>query len=242
MIVVVPMAGRGTRLASRSADIPKPLIDVSGRPMLAWAVESLAAIDYSRIVFVALADHSSRYDLPNLVHTIAGSRASVIEIDHVTEGQLCTVIAARNAIDAGEDLLVASADTFVESDLASDIADRTDECRGLISVARLAGDHWSFAAVDETGWVTAVAEKNRISPLASTGLYYFSSGREFLETADDIIQRKETTRGEYYVIQVYKAYLERRWRVGVSEAREAWDMGTPEALSNFECWLETRGK
>ena len=52
------------------------------------------------------------------------------------------------------------------------------------------GEQWSFARADQSGKVIEVAEKKRISNNVSTGLYYFSSGYEFLNTADEIIKSK----------------------------------------------------
>jgi len=152
----------------------------------------------------------------------------------VTEGQLCTVLAARDWITKDEDLLIASADTYVISPLANNIAQRAADCRGIISVARLPGERWSFARVDEQGHVVEVAEKIRISDYASTGLYYFSNGCEFVKFADEIIAKQEKTRGEYYVIPVYQKYIDKGCNIGISIAQEMWDMGMPEAAAQFE--------
>jgi len=84
-----------------------------------------------------------------------------------------------------------------------------------------------------------VAEKVRISDHASTGLYYFSSGREFVQVAEKMIANQEKTRGEYYVIPVYQKYVQQDWRVDISVANEVWDMGTPESLESFKVFLAT---
>jgi UDP-N-acetylglucosamine diphosphorylase / glucose-1-phosphate thymidylyltransferase / UDP-N-acetylgalactosamine diphosphorylase / glucosamine-1-phosphate N-acetyltransferase / galactosamine-1-phosphate N-acetyltransferase len=234
MIVVVPMAGRGARFGSLGVDRPKPLLSIAGRPMIAWAFDSLAGLSYSKVIFVTLTEHSQRYNIVGLATKLAGRAASVIEIPEVTEGQMCTVLAARHELQADEDLLIASADTYVDSSLADDIGVKAAECRGIISVARLPGDHWSFASVGPEGWVTDVAEKERISPFASTGLYYFASGREFVAAADEILARRQKTRHEYYVMPVYREYISAGKRISTSEAREVWDMGTPESMRAFE--------
>ncbi len=131
----------------------------------------------------------------------------------------------------------ASSDTYVVSNLGQDIAERQPDSRGIISVTDMPGDNWSFARIDKTGQVVEVAEKVRISDYASTGLYYFTSGREFVEAADEMIRNVERTQGEYYVMSVYEKYIQRRWRVEISPATEMWDMGTPEALAQFESHL-----
>lgn len=234
MIVVVPMAGRGSRFTERGVETPKPLVSVAGRPMLAWALKSLDGVAYSRIVFVALAEHEAQYGISRILHQITQTKTEIVLLDDVTEGQLCTVLAAREWIDTDEDVLVTNSDTYVQSNLGRVIAERNPVCQGLISVSDMPGDRWSFARVDDHGHVVEVAEKVRISNHASTGLYYFSHGRTFVSVADEMIRNEEKTRGEYYVIPVYQKYIERGWQVGIAEVDAMWDMGTPEALAAFE--------
>ena len=241
MSVVLPMAGRGSRCAGHSVDWPKPLIPVAGRPMFAWALRSLDGLVYSRVIFVVLAEHEVRFNVSGLVRRYAGDKAAVVLLDAVTEGQLCSVLAAHDYLDRDEDVLIASSDTYIRSDLARDVTRCAAACHGLISVADLPGDRWSFARADESGAVVEVAEKVRISNHASTGLYYFSDSRRFLATAETMIANQEKTRGEYYVIPVYQKYIDQGLRVGLSRAHEMWDMGTPEALAAFERYLQQSG-
>lgn len=234
MIVVMPMAGRGSRFAGHGVERPKPLIPVAGKPMFAWALRSLDGLAYRRIVFVALAEQEAHFGVTSLARRYAGDRAEVVLLDEVAEGQLCSVLAARDYFDHDEDVLIASSDTYVRSNLARDIARCGPACHGLISVIDLPGDRWSFARTDESGAVVEVAEKVRISDHASTGLYYFAQGRRFVETAEAMIANQEKTRGEYYVIPVYQKYIDRGLGVELSVAQTMWDMGTPEALAAFE--------
>jgi len=188
-------------------------------------------------VFVALSEHETGFGVSTLLMNLAGPNTEVVLLDSVTEGQLCTVLAASRFINPDEGLLIASSDTYVVSDLANDIANCDPTCHGLISVASAPGDQWSFARVDETGDVVEVAEKTRVSDYASTGLYYFSRAGEFLEIAHAIVRNGEKTKGEYYVMPVYGKYLERGWRIRLSHAKAMWDMGTPQALGVFERYL-----
>ncbi len=100
MKVVVPMAGRGSRFSQRGIDLPKPLIPVAGRPMVAQALDSLTEIDYSDILFVVLREHEEQYNVSRTLRTMIGERATFVFLADVTEGQLCTVLAAREFIDS----------------------------------------------------------------------------------------------------------------------------------------------
>jgi UDP-N-acetylglucosamine diphosphorylase / glucose-1-phosphate thymidylyltransferase / UDP-N-acetylgalactosamine diphosphorylase / glucosamine-1-phosphate N-acetyltransferase / galactosamine-1-phosphate N-acetyltransferase len=242
MTIVIPMAGRGSRLAGDFAGLPKPLVPVAGEPMVRRALQSLDGVPYDRIVFVLLEEHAEEYGLAAALREWVGPEAEVVLLKEVTQGQLCTVLCARDWIDPAQGILIGNADTFVRSALGAAIAGRSAECRGIISVAALPGDRWSFVRLDDRGRAVEVAEKRRVSEHACTGLYYFSSGAEFLDAADQVIASRERVAGEYYVMPVYQRLIDRGARIEVSVAGEVWDMGTPEALRAFEQHLARTGR
>jgi len=233
MIVLLPMAGRGSRFTGTGIETPKPLIEIMGRPMVWWALQSLKEIKYSKLILIALTEHEKHYGLTHMFKTMGFSGLDYVFLDKVTEGQLCTVLAGRDYCDTDEDILISSSDTYVVSELGNDISSKSDQCRGIISVADMPGEQWSFARTDDNDKVVEVAEKKRISGNASTGLYYFTNGREFLKTSDEIISAGNKTKGEYFIIPVYQKYIEKGMAVHVSKAQQMWDMGNPTALSKF---------
>lgn len=238
MIAVIPMAGRGSRYTTRGYEIPKPLIEVAGKPMVIRALNSLRGMMVSRYIFVVLGEHEEQYGIRKLISRTIPGNVEFVVLGAVTEGQLCTVLAAREFLNQDEDVLIASSDTFVENDLVNTI--KTSQYDGIISVANLPGDHWSFAKTNEIGNVIEVAEKKRISDHASTGLYYFRKAGDLIDFGDQLIERQEKTRGEYFVIPVYQKMIEAGYSIGISHAPSVWDMGTPEAKASFEKYLESR--
>jgi dTDP-glucose pyrophosphorylase len=233
MVVVMPMAGRGSRFEGSAYQGPKPLIKVRGKPMFSWALESLKGVNYRQLVVVSLREHEEAFQVSQLVKTYCGPQAELLLLEGVTEGQLATVMAARNYIDKEEGVLIISSDTLVLSQIGKDILHRPAQCEGLISVADMEGDRWSFAKTDENGKVVEVAEKVRISSHASTGMYYFSNGRKMVQLATEMMERHEKTRGEYYVMPLYGKYLQQGSHIGISRASQMWDLGTPQALEAF---------
>lgn len=236
MVAIIPMAGRGSRYATQGYETPKPLIEVAGKPMVIRALKSLQGISVSRYVFVVLREHEEQFGVRKLISAVIPKNVEFVVLDDVTEGQLCTVLAAREFLTREEDVLIASSDTFVENDLGHTINASNHD--GIISVANLPGNHWSFARTNERGEVTEVAEKRRISDHASTGLYYFRKAGDLIDFGDKMIEQQEKTRGEYYVIPVYQKMIEAGYSVGISQASAMWDMGTPEAKSDFEKYLK----
>ena len=232
MIVVVPMAGRGSRYSNAGYNIPKPLIPVADRPMLLWALDSLTGFGVSHFVFVLLREHEERYKVESLIRDNLNGNISFELLEDVTDGQLCTVLKAKQFIDTNEDVLVVSSDTLVVGNIYGDA--QTSSWDGLISVANLPGDQWSFARVGENNQVEEVAEKTRISDHASTGQYYFRRGKDLVSFGTELVSRQEKTKGEYYVIPVYQKMIAAGMKIGISKTLKMWDMGTPESKSLFE--------
>ncbi len=233
MIIVLPMAGRGSRFEGHGYERPKPLILVNGIPMFITSLASIKGIEYSELVIVALKEHEELYGITNYLTEYKIERTKLVLIEEVTQGQLCTVLSATEYINKNEDVLIIGSDTIVKSEIGKDIQNKASDCKGLISVADMPGDRWSFAAVDKNGKVVEVAEKVRISSHASTGMYYFSNGKEFVNFSNEMIANKETTKGEYYVIPVYQKMIAKGDLVGISKAKAVWDLGTPDSLQDY---------
>lgn len=231
--MIVPLAGRGQRYLEEGYGLPKPLIDVAGKPMLHWALKSIQEVEYSKIIFVALKEHDENYGIFATIKNLI-KEAVVILIDEITEGQLCTVLCAKKHLNNPEDVLIIPSDTLVISDLHNDIRGKSNDCSGLISVTNLPGNQWSFAKLNDSGEVTEVAEKNRISNWASTGIYYFSNGKEMMSYAEEMINNQEKTLNEYYVIPLYQKMINDGLKIYTSKAVEMWDLGTPQAKEHFE--------
>ena len=250
MNVVMPMAGHGSRFRKIGVDVPKPLIDVRGRPMYAWAMDSLPLELATRVIFVCLAEHLEDRALERDIRARYGHLAlEIIPLPRVTQGQACTVLAARGLIDDATPLVIYNADTYCKTSLARTLPALAPDVDGVLSVFEAPGgggssgsagggaappDRWSFARVDASGRVVETAEKRRISPWATTGLYWFRHGRDFVRHADAMILDSDRTGGEYYVAPVYNRLIAEGRHIRIDVADEVWVLGTPEDLAHFE--------
>ncbi|MFQ3577261.1 MAG: glycosyltransferase family 2 protein [Cytophagales bacterium] len=233
MIIALPMAGRGSRFEGAGFEQPKPLIPVHDVPMFVKSLQSVKNLEYTLLAIIALQEHEERFEISAIIEKYNISNAKLILIPDVTKGQLCTVMALSDLLNTDEDLLVMGSDTIVVSDLGSHLKEHLKNCDGAISVFDLPGDRWSFAKTDERGNVIQVAEKVRISNHACTGLYYFKHSSIFKSLAEKMIAGNETTKGEFYVMPLYQKMIDLGMNIGISIAKEMWDLGTPEALNLY---------
>jgi dTDP-glucose pyrophosphorylase len=159
----------------------------------------------------------------------------VIGLRGVTDGQLCTVLAARAELDPSAALMIFNTDTVVESHLDKTLRDLDENVDGILGVFRARGDHWSFARLDDTGRVVETAEKRRISEWATTGMYYFADTEQFVAEGNAMVRADERTNREFYVAPLYNRLINAGANIRVDVADAVWPLGTPDELEAFRC-------
>ena len=206
--IVVPMAGAGSRFIKEGFTLPKPLIDVAGRPMIARVIENLRPLRPHRFVFICQRDHDQTYRLSEQLRTLAPGSVIVL-IDGLTDGAARTVLAAAPDLDPALPMMIANSDQFVDFPIDAFLtATDLPGLDGLIMTMVATDPKWSFAACDTDGFVTYVAEKEPISDEATVGVYHFARAGDFLRGAARMIATGRRVNGEYYVAPVYNELIE----------------------------------
>jgi HAD superfamily hydrolase (TIGR01509 family) len=221
MNVLIPMAGAGSRFAQAGYTFPKPLIDVEGKPMIQVVVDNLN-ID-ATFIYVVQKSHREKYNLDTLLNLITPN-CKIVEVDGLTEGAACTTLLAKEYIDSDAPLLMANSDQFLEWDsnefMYKMIEQKVDG--GILSF-HSTHPKWSFAKVDEYGYVTEVAEKNPISDIATVGVRY----------AEQMIQKNIRVNNEFYVCPVYNEGIIDGKKFKTFNIEKMWGLGTPEDLKYY---------
>lgn len=233
--IVIPMAGRGSRFASAGYELPKPLIDVHGHPMIEYVIKNIKPECKCKFIFLCLDDHLKKYDLEHKLKNIS-SDCSVISINQVTEGAACTVLLAKELINNDDALMIANSDQFVDIDI-NDYLDTLQNNDGLIMTMTAKDPKWSFVKFDSEGFVTMVREKQVISDEATVGIYNFKNGRDFVKYAEQMIQKNIRVNDEFYVAPVYNEMIEDDKKIVYhnvgSEDNGMYGLGIPKDLEKF---------
>ena len=231
MNVLIPMAGAGSRFEKAGYTFPKPLIDVNGKPMIQVVVDNLN-ID-AKHIFIVQKSHYEQYNLNNVLSSIV-KNCEIIQVDGVTEGAACTTLLAKQFIDNDEPLLMANSDQFIEWDsnkfMYSMIADTIDA--GILTFEST-HPKWSYAKLDDNGFVSEVAEKNPISRNATVGVYYWNKGSDYIKYAEQMIEKDVRVNNEFYVCPVFNEAILDNKRIKTYDIDKMWGLGTPEDLDRF---------
>jgi|TARA_B100000959_G_scaffold76549_1_gene81295 HAD superfamily hydrolase (TIGR01509 family) len=233
MNVLIPMAGAGKRFEEVGYTFPKPLIDVSGKPMIQLVVENLNI--EAKHVFVVQKEHYEKYNLKHMLNLVSPN-CEVVQVEELTEGAACTTLLAEEYIDNDEPLLLANSDQYLDWNsnefMYSMIADDID---GGILTFTATHPKWSFAKLDDSGFVERVAEKDPISDVATVGLYFWTRGSDYVKYAKQMIEKDIRTNNEFYVCPVYNEAIAdgKKIKTYHIDRKQMWGLGTPEDLDTF---------
>ena len=218
--ILIPMAGAGSRFEQAGYTFPKPLIEVNGKPMIQVVVENLN-ID-ANYIYVVQKSHREKYNLDTMLNLITPG-CKIVEVEGLTEGAACTALLAKDFIDNDSPLFFANSDQFVEWD-SNEFMYKMQEsdCDGGIVTFKATHPKWSFARIDENGFVTEVAEKNPISDNATVGYYYWKHGSDFIKYAEQMIEKNIRVNNEFYVCPVFNQAIEDCKKIRIFESSKMW--------------------
>ncbi len=246
MQIVIPMSGFGERFRKVGYTVPKPLIEVDGKPIIQHVVEMFPG--ESDIIFICNRDHlnEQEYRMREILNAIA-PEGRILAIDPHKLGPVHAVLQAIDYLDPKKPTVVNYADFTCDWDY-SDFCNMVEqtECDGAIPCYRGFHPHtlWSnyYAYVQEKEMrASDIQEKKPFtdSPkeeFASSGAYYFKSGELMQRYFERCVAEDLTVGGEYYVSMVYKPMMQDELNIQVYELEHFMQWGTPSDLEEYRYW------
>jgi NDP-sugar pyrophosphorylase family protein len=243
-INLIPMAGLGSRFKKEGYTTPKPLIPVSGKPMVVQAANALPPSEDIR--FICLTEHLSAYPLAESIKAYLPS-AQMLALDKLTEGQAITCLAGLEGIDESASLFIAACDNSMVYDqqkLAELIASDVD------AIAFTFKNHISVKNNPQMyGYVKTDANDNAVDvsvkvPLSDTpvkdhaivGAFYFKSVALFKQAVQSLVSANHRVNNEFYVDSLIGELVEMGYRVKPFLVDDYICWGTPNDLKTFEYW------
>jgi HAD superfamily hydrolase (TIGR01509 family) len=229
--VLIPMAGAGSRFEKAGYTFPKPLIEVRGKPMIQVVTDCLS-ID-ANYIYIVQKSHREKYNLDALLNLITPN-CKIVEVNELTEGAACTTLLAKEFINNDQPLIIANSDQYLDWN-SSEFMYKMQEQDVDAGILTFESTHpkWSYAKVNENGYVTEVAEKNPISNIATVGVYYWKCGEDYVKYAEKMINENIRVNNEFYVCPVFNQAIQDNKKIKTFNIEKMWGIGTPEDLDYF---------
>lgn len=244
-INLIPLAGLGSRFSKEGYVDPKPLIQVSGKPMIVQAANYLPKAPNNS--FVCLETHLEQYPLEDSIRK-AYPEAKIVALNKTTEGQACTCEIGLENEDLDSPLLIAACDNgmLYNKKAYEALLDDTD----VDAIAWSFRNHpssdrnpemYGWIKTDKNDTITGVSVKKAISDTprkdhAIVGTFYFKKTRYFLDALSRMYEKNERVNGEFYVDSCLNELVEMNLNAKVFEIDHYVGWGTPNDYKTFTYW------
>lgn len=235
MKIILPVAGKGTRLRPHTHTRAKSLVHVGGKTVLQHIVSRLAPLEANEYIFIT---DENGCQIESFMETRFPALPCHYIVQQERMGPAHAVSLAAPRIAAGDDVLIVFNDTIFVADLTM-IPRLCTDCDGLIYSKEVENYQRFGVNVLDGGFIVNMVEKpdTPVSKLAQVGLYYLKDGADFMRYLDETITAGETVKGEFYLPSVFMRMIGDGRRFRAPEI-DAWlDCGKPETLLETNRYL-----
>lgn len=228
MKIIVPMAGMGKRMRPHTLTVPKPLIQVAGKPIVQRLVEDIAKVIDEKIDEIAFVIGDFGKETENKLLAIAeslGAKGS-IHYQHEALGTAHAILCAQSALDGK--VIVAFADTLFKADFKIETAQHD----GIIWVQKIEDPRmFGVVKVNEQNEITDFVEKPQefVSDLAIIGIYYFKDGDYLKKELQYLIDNNIREKGEYQLTNALEHMKQKGSKFSPGKITEWLDCGNKDA-------------
>jgi HAD superfamily hydrolase (TIGR01509 family) len=231
--LVIPMAGDGKRFMDAGYLVPKPLIPIPKNSMIYEVYTHLNIT--SNCIFIVKKSHKDIYNIDKTLDTIHPN-CTIINVEKTTQGSVETILLSEPHINNDNPLIISNCDNIVIWDSVDFMymMNKLDADGGIVCF-KDSDPKWSFVKLNDDNQIIEVAEKKPISDNATSGIYYWKRGSDFVKYAKQMIAENYRVNGEFYTAPVYNFAINDGKKIYpyFIEKSDMWGVGDPESLDYF---------
>lgn len=196
--ILIPLAGKNKFFPESEYPFPKPLIEICDKTMIEMVINNFKNLDDINYIFIVNEKDCKKFHIDNTLKLLTDNQCEIIKIQGETKGAACSVLMAIEYINNDEELIISNADQVIEEDL-NKIVNYSKQYDGGVITFESVHPRWSYVKTDENNFVIEAAEKRPISKNAIAGFYYFKKGKDFVNSAMNMIKKDANVNGIYYI-------------------------------------------
>lgn len=236
MKVIIPLAGKGTRLRPHTHTVPKPMLKVAGKPVMDYVMDDVAKLKNVEQVVYITGHLKEKVE----AHTKATYAIPGVFVEQkVQDGTAGAVELARAYVD--QPVLIIFVDTIFDADLS--VVETSDD-DGIIWTKEVE-DYQRFGVVvtDANGHMTKIVEKpsTPISKRANIGLYYIKNWKLLYEGIAHVL-KQPANKGEYYLTDAFQYMIDKGAKIRVIDVAGWYDAGKLDTLLETNRTMLERGR
>ena len=245
MQIIIPMAGFGERFRKAGYAIPKTLIEIAKKPIFQHVIDLFP--EEEDFLFIINSEDGKKFDLERKIKAYLPS-AKVVSIFPHKKGPVWTLLQAEKSISDSEKIIVNYCDFSCVWDWkAFSLFVKEKDLDGAIPSYKgfhphtLHSNYYAYLLCDQKEMVQNIQEKKPFTDFpqkewASSGTYYFKSGKLLKMALKEALAQDLQVNGEYYVSLAYLPLLQQKAKIAPYPLEHFMQWGTPEDVRDFLYW------
>lgn len=244
MANIIPMAGEGRRFTNAGYKLPKPLIPISGVPMIIKAIRGMPKSD--KWIFIVRQEHIDDYNIDRLIISETPS-AIIIPVKDTTEGQACSCMLAEKYLEPDEPLFISACDNtyLYDKEKYQKLCEDESVDAIFLTFTKKESMYTNPAAL---GWcileednltikdmsIKIPISKDPYNDHAIVASFFFKKAKYFIDAFNLMIKENYRINNEFYIdaVPIFLKKLEKRSVIFDVDLYIVW--GIPEDLYSYQ--------
>tara|TARA_B100001057_G_scaffold470715_1_gene532312 strand:- start:56 stop:775 length:720 start_codon:yes stop_codon:yes gene_type:complete len=234
-MIILPMAGKSKRFYSAGYQVPKYMLDLKSISLFEHSLLSFKKyFKDDKFLFIILDNQNTFEFIKSKINKYEINDYEIIKLKNATNGQAETVFEALKKYKKNTEIYIFNIDTIRPNFSKPKIINNNID--GYLEVFIGQGSNWSFLKHNKSGNVIETSEKNRISRLCCTGLYYFSKSSDFIDAFENLKKNNLKVLNEYYIAPMYNYLIQKNKIIKYKKINNdsVFFSGTPNEYENLK--------
>ncbi len=218
MRLLIPAAGKGTRMRPFTLYTPKPLFPLAGKPILSRLIDRV--LKWTKIdgITLVVSPGEAGEEVLRVMRETYGDVEARIQERALGLGH--AVLVGMEGVARDEDVLIVLSDALYDG--------KFDFSESFIAVQEVEDPRrFGVVVLDDEGYIMDMEEKpeNPRSNLAIVGVYYVKEAGVLKEALEELVEKDIRTKGEYQLTDALRLMMERGYRFRAPSVDIWWDAG-----------------
>jgi dTDP-glucose pyrophosphorylase len=234
--ILIPLAGSNQFFNESEYPYPKPLIEINNKTMIEHVINNFDSIKKQKqFIFIVNSEDCRKFHLDNVLNLLTNNTCKIIKIDNETKGAACSAMMAIEYINNDVPLIIANADQLFDDNLDDVLSDFKDYDGGVVSFESI-HPRWSYVRVDDSKNIVETAEKRPLSKHAIAGLFYFTKGKDFIDSAMSMIKKDANINGLYFISPTLNEMVlqNKKLTIKIIDNNKYHTFYTPQKIQDYE--------